>query len=278
MEAKMNWTKMITNTCSEINLEGTTKLEIIHSLAQLAMNNEALAYNTEEEIVQQILAREKQGSTAIGEQIAIPHAEIANLHKFVICIATHHEGLNFDSIDKKPVKLFFLILGPKGKPYQHLQILAAVSRTVSQTITKEQLLQATDKKTLYETFLSSLTSTQISEKRQTDKKMLYLFISSKKILNPILELFLQEDIYDINIFEGSNMGAYISTAPLFVGFLNPSDQGIYKTKMIQAFIPDEQLDDLLTEIETITKNHDAEDALAWYITAVERWKGSARLF
>ncbi len=62
-----------------------------------------------------VLEREKIGTTGIGEQIAIPHAKTDAVKKASLAAMVSKEGVDFDSLDGEPVKLFFLIAAPDTK-------------------------------------------------------------------------------------------------------------------------------------------------------------------
>ena len=99
--------------------------------------------------------REAQGSTAFGNEIAIPHARLAGLDRFLLFIVSTPRGVwSSRRLDrKKRVKLFFVILGPTEAVTDHLKILAFVSRALSHTDLKRELLAARTETALYEAFL-----------------------------------------------------------------------------------------------------------------------------
>lgn len=74
-----------------------------------------------------ILAREAQTSTGIGEGIAIPHAQVAAVKKAGLASMTVPAGVDYDSLDGQPAKLFFMIAAPEGAGNVHLQALAKLS-------------------------------------------------------------------------------------------------------------------------------------------------------
>jgi PTS system nitrogen regulatory IIA component len=84
--------------------------------------------------------REKLGSTGVGEEIAIPHAKLSDMDDLVIMIAISREGVDFDSVDGKDVKIFFLVLAPEKQMNLHLKTLARISRLVKITDFKDRVL------------------------------------------------------------------------------------------------------------------------------------------
>jgi mannitol/fructose-specific phosphotransferase system IIA component (Ntr-type) len=81
-----------------------------------------------EELRAKLLERERQGSTAIGGGVAIPHCKLASLERLVMAVATTPAGIDAGAPDQQPVRVFFLLVSPERSPGVHLQSLAAISR------------------------------------------------------------------------------------------------------------------------------------------------------
>ncbi|SMH68481.1 PTS system, fructose-specific component IIABC. Fructose phosphotransferase operon [Latilactobacillus curvatus] len=74
-----------------------------------------------------ILAREAQSSTGIGEGIAMPHAKDSAVQRATVLFAKSQNGVEYDALDGQPVYLFFMIAAPEGANDRHLQALAGLS-------------------------------------------------------------------------------------------------------------------------------------------------------
>jgi mannitol/fructose-specific phosphotransferase system IIA component (Ntr-type) len=72
--------------------------------------------------------RERLLSTGIGLGIAIPHARIASVTDFVVAVGRHPRGVDFGSIDQKPVHIVVLIAGPQDAQKPYLELLAQLSK------------------------------------------------------------------------------------------------------------------------------------------------------
>lgn len=94
--------------------------------------------------------REKLDSTAIESEIAIPHAKIDKLKEVVIAVARSKDGVNFDSHDGAPTRLFFVLLAPRGASGEHIKVLARLAKVISTKGTKEKLLEAETSKEIYD--------------------------------------------------------------------------------------------------------------------------------
>lgn len=93
--------------------------------------------------------RESLGSTGIGDGVAIPHGKISDLNDIIVAFGRNEEGIAYDSLDGKPVHLFFLLLAPENSAGLHLKILAKISKMLKDSNFREKLLKAKSQSDLY---------------------------------------------------------------------------------------------------------------------------------
>jgi len=74
-----------------------------------------------------LLEREAQGSTGLGNGIAVPHVKSKKLKTHYVVVANSQAGIQFEAIDGRPVHTLFLVIGPTNDPEGHLQALRWVS-------------------------------------------------------------------------------------------------------------------------------------------------------
>ncbi len=103
-----------------------------------------------EKIIQLLSEREKLSTTAIGDGVAIPHSRVEGLKEIVICVVRAENGIDFDSEDKKPVRLVFVVLAPEGESQLYLQTLAHIAHIVKDPQIKKRLLAASSAKEIKE--------------------------------------------------------------------------------------------------------------------------------
>lgn len=84
----------------------------------------------EKELYEKLIQREKLGSTAIGEGVAIPHCKIKGVKNSIVLLAISKKGVDFHSLDGKPSYIFFLVVTSPDNPSVNLQILAAIAHLV----------------------------------------------------------------------------------------------------------------------------------------------------
>ena len=89
-----------------------------------------------------VMAREKLGSTGVGEGVAIPHARIKGVDRPVGAFARLDDAVDFDAVDDRPCDLIFLLLAPEDSGADHLRALAKVSRIMRQGAIRKALRNA----------------------------------------------------------------------------------------------------------------------------------------
>jgi PTS system nitrogen regulatory IIA component len=106
-----------------------------------------------ETIYRALLAREKLGSTAIGEGIAIPHCRINDCAVPAGCLVTLQEPIDFGSADGQDVDIIFVLLVPEEATEVHLKLLAALARSFSHAEVRDRVRQTQDPEALKQLLL-----------------------------------------------------------------------------------------------------------------------------
>ena len=128
-------------------LRSRTKTEMLHELAaHLAAHHPEIQ---KEQLVTVLLDRERLGTTAIGEGIAIPHGKLAGLKRVLAVFGRSLEGIDCHSLDGGLTKLVFLLVAPEDSAGVHLKALARVSRLPKDKVFRERLLQSHNQADLY---------------------------------------------------------------------------------------------------------------------------------
>lgn len=124
----------------KIPLTAKTKDEIITELVDLAADSNPLI--NRDIVLESIFEREKTMSTGIGSGIAIPHGKSNGVKDIIAAFGTIPGGAEFESLDEKPVHLFFLIASPLGPATLHLRCLSRLSRLLNKEKFRQDLLAA----------------------------------------------------------------------------------------------------------------------------------------
>ena len=126
----------------KIDLKATDKWDAIKQLTSFMMKTHRVEHMTEEELYESIVMRENDMSTAIGDGIAIPHGYVSKGPAIQGVMGICREGIDFDAIDGKPIKLILLIITPDDKREMHLKVLSSLSRMMSNAVIRNRLLSA----------------------------------------------------------------------------------------------------------------------------------------
>ncbi len=161
----------ITDLLSEkaINLHGkaNSKEEAIIQLVDLMVENENI--NDKEAYKQAVLKREEEGTTGIGEGIAIPHGKTDAVEKPGLAAMIIPDGVDFKSLDGSPAKLLFLIAAPNTKDNVHLDVLSRLSTLLMDTEFRQALYDAKSPKEFLECIDKAETEKLGEEKNSNDQ-------------------------------------------------------------------------------------------------------------
>ena len=119
----------------KIPLESTDKPDVLRELVQILKDaDEITDFDSALKAVQD---REDKQSTGLTDGIAVPHAKTSAVNSLKLAIGISPEGIDFDSMDKQPSKLFFLLLAAPGMSGPHVEALAEIAKLArSKTLCK----------------------------------------------------------------------------------------------------------------------------------------------
>jgi fructose PTS system EIIBC or EIIC component len=121
----MKITDLLTKETIILHLKAKTKEEVINEL--VAKLQEAGVLHDAQAFKEAIFAREAQSTTGVGDGIAIPHAKTAAVKRPAVAFGRSESGIDYDALDGKPSRLFFMIAAPEGANNTHLEALARLS-------------------------------------------------------------------------------------------------------------------------------------------------------
>ncbi len=118
--------------------------ELIHTLSPFSL------FSSEDAVFRAVMDREKIMTTGVGRGVAIPHCKKETCSEFGIALGIHPEGVDFQSIDGKPARIIFLLVGPENNPGMHIRLLSRISRIISKESLRDSLLQCQDAESAYQ--------------------------------------------------------------------------------------------------------------------------------
>ena len=136
----MKITDLLNKDAIKLNGIANSKQDTINKLVDLMAKNGNLT--DKEKYKEVVLKREEEGSTGIGEGIAIPHGKTDAVSKPGLSAMVINDGVEFDSLDGLPAKLLFLIAAPNTKDNVHLDVLSRLSTLLMDTEFRKSLMEA----------------------------------------------------------------------------------------------------------------------------------------
>ena len=123
-----------------LHVTGGSKREILTDLVSpIAATHPKIDVDA---LVETLLERERNSSTAIADGIAIPHGRHSVGDKVLCAFGRNRDGLDFDSIDGSPTRIFFVLVSPETRPTLHLRWLAHLAVLLRSAEFRETLLTA----------------------------------------------------------------------------------------------------------------------------------------
>lgn len=141
-------TQILRQKCVKVPLEGKDKESVITELVDLLDANGVLL--DKDVALDAVFTREHTRSTGIGSGIAIPHGKCKAVKELVMAFGIASDGIDFASVDGKPVTIVILLVSPADQTGPHIQALARISKLMLDEEFRESLEKSTSSDELYE--------------------------------------------------------------------------------------------------------------------------------
>ena len=129
------------------DLQASSKKRLFEQAGLLFENQDKIARST---VFDSLFAREKLGSTGLGQGVAIPHGRIKGLKEAIGALVRLAQPVPFESPDGQPVSLAFVLLVPEKATEKHLQILSELAQMFSDRALRDALAAAADAAALHQ--------------------------------------------------------------------------------------------------------------------------------
>ena len=131
---------ILTESLIKFPLEKNNKTDIIVELIRL-LEPTGVLLNVDN-VIKAVLDREKIMSTGIGNSVAIPHGKTKDVQSIVVSLGISAEDVDFESLDGKPVRIIFMLVGPEKPASDHIKMLSRISRLCNPPAFRKKLLEA----------------------------------------------------------------------------------------------------------------------------------------
>ena len=132
-----------------VDLDVANKKRLFEQVGLMFENNSGIRRTL---VYDSLFAREKLGSTGLGQGIAVPHGRIKGLTDAIGAFIRTREPIPFDSPDGRGVSQVFVLLVPEQATDRHLQILSELAQMFSERSFREQVASASDAASVHRLF------------------------------------------------------------------------------------------------------------------------------
>ena len=139
--------KLLSPSHISLDLQASSKKRLFEQAGLIFENLDGIAKSV---VFDSLFAREKLGSTGLGQGVAIPHGRIKGLKDALGAFIRLAQPVAFESPDANPVSLVFVLLVPEKATEKHLQILSELAQMFSDKALRELLTRAPDAEALYQ--------------------------------------------------------------------------------------------------------------------------------
>lgn len=146
----MKISDILTENLVVIGLEGESKEDIINSMIDVVSVSPKVL--DKEKVREAILEREKIMSTGVGNGFAIPHGKTDAVSDIVASFAVTANPIDYHSLDEKPVRLVFLLVGKDSMVGPHIKLLSRISRLMNKEEFRKRLLEMRSSKEVLDMF------------------------------------------------------------------------------------------------------------------------------
>lgn len=158
----MKITQLLTEETIILNLDATSKQQVLEELTgQLEQAGKLV---DRQAFLKDILTRENQSTTGIGEGIAIPHAKSVAVDAPAIAFGRSEHGLDYESLDRQPAHLFFMIAATEGANDDHLEALSRLATFLMDEKFRSRILAASSKQQVLQAITDKEMEAEGSEK------------------------------------------------------------------------------------------------------------------
>ena len=144
---------ILTQQLTQCGIPGGSKKRVLENLSTFVTEQLGGDGDQAENLFHNLVARERLGSTGIGEGVAIPHCRVAGFNRIHGCLIKLEQAIDFGSLDDQPVDLIFALIVPEEQNEEHLATLARVAAIMQDDCSRASLRQCSSSEELYNTAL-----------------------------------------------------------------------------------------------------------------------------
>jgi len=238
--------------CISWETNAISKDQMLSEISKLAKKSKQLKNISQQEIEKKLTEREMVSSTGMEKGLAIPHCSFDELEDFTVGLFIIPEGINFKSIDEKPAKLIFFIIGPTNQRNKHIQIISSIAKLAGDKALISKLLESKNSESVYEILQKDI---HVKETNHDSKKhcQFTIHIQNENLFTDVLEVLSSSAEGAISVLETNTAGYYLHKLPLFATFWNTSVPNF--SRVIFAVINKNLMNETLRRINMLNEDN-----------------------
>lgn len=241
---------------TQVEVDG--KDEVLRRIATLAKANKILRRIREDEVYKALKGREQLGTTGFGDGIAIPHCSLPGIDDFVVGFCRIRAGVDFASLDGKPVYVAFFIIGPEDQRNRHIQILSTISKIL---VDPKNVMDFRKAGTPLEVLgiIRSETGPDVEIQQSRERCLFHIIVQREEYFDQVMQILSAEVQGEIAVIEANNAGSYLNRIPLFTAYW-AEDSGSF-TRIIVAVADRGVCNDIIRRIYLISDDIDRKGGI-----------------
>jgi mannitol/fructose-specific phosphotransferase system IIA component (Ntr-type) len=245
----MSILEQIDESTIDAQVEANGRDDVLRRIAALAKTNKILKKFREEDVYQALEARERLGTTGFGDGIAIPHCSFPGIDDFVVGFCRIRAGVDFASLDGKPVFVVFFIIGPEDQRNRHIQILSTISKILAEPKNVKDFRRAgTPPEVLG--IIRSESGPDVEVQQSRERCLFHIIVQREEFFDQVMQILSAEVQGEIAVIEAHNAGSYLNRMPLFSAYWG-EDSGRF-TRIIVAVADRGVCNDIIRRIYLIS--------------------------
>ncbi|MCK4512431.1 PTS sugar transporter subunit IIA [bacterium] len=205
-------------------LRARTKAELFSEMVVLLKKNPALAEFSEATILKALDDREGTATTGVGKEVGIPHGKISGLRQICGAIGVAKRGIEYDSVDGRPVKFVVAMVAPPDQSQDYLKTLAKVARLLSDPSFIETLVTANVPRDIYDR-IEKMQDASAKVTATGEAQLLMFELIDSDYFDQVVEYFTEVGATSATVLDARNVEGFLTKVPLFADFSRVFSEG-----------------------------------------------------
>lgn len=269
----LNLAKILQSSAILTEMKASTPGEVFDEL----LNVIPIESINRKKIKKELIAREKQSSTAIGHGVAIPHVRTKQVQgTFHIIFGRSADGIQFADPEGGLTHIFFMIIGPEDATGMFLKLLGQISLLMKEGSLRRQIMAAKSNYGILQAISETEESLKLDLTSSEDakKELMVIVLFREEYLEDVYAILMGYNVTKATILDGIGIGKAVSQGiPLFNTFRDIMQEDQPANKTILAIVDKEVTDPIIQKITELCGGFDSEESGMLFTLPIGRAEG-----